>query len=174
MIFFSYRNAAGNMAVLKSRHITHIVNCTSGPTKILNHFPEYLQYYEFPVNVFLINFELQVFLFLNIYQISEWKLLLKDESDDAVFDFISPLIAFVDAAMNDCGNVLLHCSVGAHRAGSTCCLLLMHYENLNVLAAVKRAKERRNIIEPMAHLLVLLRKYELVRRNKFSIVCSIT
>ena len=44
-------------------------------------------------------------------------------------DFVNPLFAFIDAAIHSNQSILIHCLVGAHRAGTTACLCLMNYES---------------------------------------------
>lgn len=54
-----------------------------------------------------------------------------DELAKAVPAFVTPLFAFIDSALANNSSVLVHCLAGAHRAGTTGCLCLMHYESLD-------------------------------------------
>ena len=54
----------------------------------------------------------------------------------------------------------MHCLAGAHRAGTTGCLLLMHKEGLSAADAVKAAKQLRPVINPIGSLPTLLRVFE--------------
>ena len=48
-----------------------------------------------------------------------------------IVDFLKTLFAFVDGALAKGESVLVHCLAGAHRAGTTGCLLLMYKHSLN-------------------------------------------
>ena len=50
------------------------------------------------------------------------------------------------------GAVLVHCLAGAHRAGTTGCLLLMHKGGLGASDAIMAAKRLRPIINPIGSL----------------------
>ena len=55
---------------------------------------------------------------------------------------------------------------GAHRAGTTGCLLLMYKEGLDVDAAVELAQSLRPIINPIGQLPLLLRRYQALRERQ--------
>ena len=61
------------------------------------------------------------------------------------------------------GKVLVHCLAGAHRAGTTGCLLLMKYGNLPHAEAVATAKKLRPVIDPIGRFPELLRRYDAAR-----------
>ena len=48
-LFVGNQSAAQNLSLLRSSGITHVVNCTHGPSKIPNYHPGELQYFEFPI-----------------------------------------------------------------------------------------------------------------------------
>lgn len=77
--------------------------------------------------------------------------------------FVGKLFVFVDAALAAGQSVLIHCLAGAHRAGTTGCLLLMFKEGLSAEDAVLCAQDRRPIINPIGQLPLLLRRYEALR-----------
>ena len=76
--------------------------------------------------------------------------------DDTVF-------AFVDGALAKGENVLVHCLAGAHRAGTTGVLLLMHKSGLGAAEATSAAKQLRPAINPICDFPELLRLYESTR-----------
>ena len=80
--------------------------------------------------------------------------------------FVNPLFAFIDSALAEGASVLVHCLAGAHRAGTTGCLCLMHYANLDVATAIASAKSLRPIIDPMGHLRELLNRFQMIRELK--------
>ena len=51
-------------------------------------------------------------------------------SRQQVMAFVQQLFDFVEAALAAGSSVLIHCLAGAHRAGTTGCLLLMHKTGL--------------------------------------------
>mmetsp|Transcript_39972 Transcript_39972/g.110045 ORF Transcript_39972/g.110045 Transcript_39972/m.110045 type:complete len:102 (+) Transcript_39972:2-307(+) len=77
--------------------------------------------------------------------------------------FLRTLFEFVDDALVQGGSVLIHCLAGAHRAGTTGILLLMHESRLGKTEATKAAKAARPVINPIGGLPHLLTMYESVR-----------
>ncbi len=63
-------------------------------------------------------------------------------------EFVSPLFAVIDETLARGQSVLLHCWAGAHRAGTTACLCLMHYHGLDKAEAVANAQSIRSVIDP--------------------------
>jgi len=78
-------------------------------------------------------------------------------------EFIRPLITFVDGALAKGENVLVHCLAGAHRAGTTGCLLLMYKAGMPRMEAIRSAKKLRPVIDPIGGLPELLKRYEELR-----------
>ncbi len=79
---------------------------------------------------------------------------------------------FIDEALVRGQSVLVHCLAGAHRAGTTGCLCLMHYEHLNPTPAIAAARARRSIIDPIDRLPELLDWYQAMRDATGSTVCT--
>lgn len=77
-----------------------------------------------------------------------------------ILAFVQTLFDFLDAAMGAGGRVLVHCLAGAHRAGTTGCLILMRQCGLSAQQAIKAAKQLRHIINPIGNLPGLLKLYE--------------
>ena len=106
------RSAAQNKAMLDGMGITHVVNCT-------DNMPQYHEKDRGPNKITYLRFPT-----------SFWK---QYEAD--LTKFIRPLFNFVDEALAKGGNVLVHCLAGAHRAGTTGCMLLMYKAMLAQVAA---------------------------------------
>lgn len=149
--------------MLRSSGITHVVNCTHGPSKIPNYHVGSVAYYEFPI--------------------SNWHNIVTGVDPTIIYgkscapsplvaitvpvaDFVDPLFEFIDAALSAGNSVLVHCLAGAHRAGTTGCLCLMHYGGYDVSTAIAVAKRLRPVIDPIGHLPEFLSRYHVARRMK--------
>ena len=108
-LYVGNNTAAQNAADLKRHGVTHVVNCT-------DNLPLYhegtFRYLRFNISFFPMYPNLASFL-------------------DTLFEF-------VDEALAQGGSVLVHCLAGAHRAGTTGCLLLMRFMKMNRCAARHR------------------------------------
>ena len=87
-------------------------------------------------------------------------------SREEVWAFAQSLFTFVDAALQQGGGVLVHCLAGAHRAGTTGVLCLMHYEGLDSATATQTAKALRPAINPIGGLPGFLAFYEYMRQQQ--------
>jgi hypothetical protein len=125
--------------------ITHVVNCTDDMPNFHEGAdePERPRYYRFNV-VAHARYSTQV---------------------ASLLQFLVPLFGFVDSALAAGGNVLVHCLAGAHRAGTTGCLLLMYKEKLRAADAVATARQRRPVIHPIGNLPALLGRFDQLRRT---------
>ena len=74
------------------------------------------------------------------------------------------MLKFVEKALNKGENVLIHCLAGAHRAGTTSIINLMHFENLGADKAIKLAKSIRPVIDPISNFPQLLYFFESYRK----------
>lgn len=152
--------ARGPATKLLSLGITHVVNCTDD----MKNFCEVPETYEpHP----MANAKRIKYLRFNIaqYRAAGEKLREHPASETEIDQFIRTLFAFVSEALAGGGSVLVHCLAGAHRAGTTGCLLLMWKAGLGALEAVKAAKSLRPVINPIGGLPGLLRLFE-HRRDK--------
>ena len=123
-IYVGDHTAAESEAILKDRGITHIVNCTDDlPLYHEGHF-RYLRFHA-----------------------AGWSSLV-DFTHSSVMRFVEPLFGFVDEALATGNSVLVHCLAGAHRAGTTGCLLLMRMHDESPAEATMRAKSHRSVINP--------------------------
>jgi protein-tyrosine phosphatase len=77
-----------------------------------------------------------------------------------VMAFVQQLFDFVEGALVAGSSVLIHCLAGAHRAGTTGCLLLMHKTGLGADQATRMAQAARPVINPIGGLPKLLRAFE--------------
>ncbi len=140
IIYVGNQNAAENLKYLKENNITHVVNCTYGSSAIPNyHEKAGIKYYQFPISNW--------FEFVNA-------------TNASVMLFCDGLFTFVDNAISSNQNVLVHCLAGAHRAGTTGCLLLMHYCDMDVETSIRTAKTLRPIIDPIGQLPEFLRRFQ--------------
>jgi protein-tyrosine phosphatase len=79
--------------------------------------------------------------------------------------FLQPLWDFLDEALSKGVSVLVHCLAGAHRAGTTGCLILMRYAAMSAEEAVDAARTLRPVIDPIGRFPQLLCRYQHVREN---------
>eukprot|EP00435_Cladocopium_sp_Y103_P063304 s895_g24.t2 len=137
VFYVGNQTAASNLPLLQKHGITHVVNCT-------DNMPNYhegnssIRYYRFDIS----RFHRQV------------------KTDADADRFVQPMLDFVSSALASGKNVMVHCLAGAHRAGTTGCICLMHFAQLDAKDAVSAAKRCRPIIEPIADFPVLLAKLE--------------
>lgn len=130
-VFVGNNTAAQNLAELQRSGVTHVVNCTDNLPLYHEGQLTYLR-----------------------FNISFWPA----ERDLAAF--LATLFDFVDDAISKGGSVLVHCLAGAHRAGTSGCLLLMKYGRLNRTDAVLTAKKLRSAIDPIGRFPQLLQNAE--------------
>ncbi len=62
------------------------------------------------------------------------------------------MFEFIEDAISNGQNVMVHCLAGAHRAGTTGVACLIHFAKLPVMDAITIAKKCRPIIDPIGHL----------------------
>lgn len=62
------------------------------------------------------------------------------------------MFQFIEEAISQGENVLVHCLAGAHRAGTTGVCCLIHFAHLSVPDAISIAKRCRPIIDPIGQL----------------------
>lgn len=147
VIYCGNQTAAASLALLNSKTITFVVNCTHGSAAIANYHKSSLQYYTFPI--------------------AAWEM-YAGSTDSSLQQFVDPLFKFIDTALEKGESVLVHCLAGAHRAGTTSVACLIHYGGImNVREAIACAQELRSAINPIGHLpdfLVRLLRMEASKR----------
>jgi protein-tyrosine phosphatase len=70
------------------------------------------------------------------------------DTTDGVLKIFQPTFEWIDRALENGHNVLIHCLAGAHRAGTTAIAYLMHKVKLDLRSAIISAKLCRPIIHP--------------------------
>ena len=80
------------------------------------------------------------------YHIFDINAVCKYRPSDQLLELKS-LMSFVQTRIA-CGNVLLHCKAGRHRAAATaCCLILMNSKTISGLDAIRRVEQHRRRAE---------------------------
>lgn len=152
--------AANNIHIINKNKITTIINCTrparSGCLPNYHESNPRLKYYDFPVACW------------NDY-------ILYDSAGDRVTDirekfkqmtvFFSPMLQCIEKTLRRGENVLIHCLAGAHRAGTTTIIALMHFKDMTADDATRLAKSIRPVIDPISDFPTLLRLFEQYRQN---------
>jgi len=139
VFYVGNQTAAANLGLLKQHGITHVVNCTDNmPNYHENAAGSPIKYHRFDITSF--------------YR--------RVHSDADAVQFAKAMLEFVGAALSDGKNVMAHCLAGAHRAGTTGCICLMHFAKLPRSEAVPMAKRCRPIIDPIGDFPELLAKLE--------------
>jgi len=134
-------DAAEDLGGLQGAGITTVVNCT---TDLSCPHRGRLQYFTF--------------------DISWWRRHTNDK-DENIPHFVKPVIQTVEAALDRGESVLVHCLAGAHRAGTTGTMLLMHLQGKDSRAALLEARSKRSIINPIGDFPEFLRKCDNLSRN---------
>ena len=75
-------------------------------------------------------------------------------------EFWAPAHDFIDAALDDGHNVMVHCLAGAHRAGTTGVSYMMKAGKMSYTEALRVAKRQRPVVDPMGYLEEMLLKLE--------------
>lgn len=113
VFYVGNQTAASNLPLLQKHGITHVVNCT-------DNMPNYhegsssIRYHRFDIS----RFHRQV------------------KTDADADRFVQAMLDFVGSALASGKNVMVHCLAGAHRAGTTGCICLMHFAQLDAKDAV--------------------------------------
>eukprot|EP00092_Neocalanus_flemingeri_P077623 GFUD01096432.1.p1 GENE.GFUD01096432.1~~GFUD01096432.1.p1 ORF type:complete len:188 (+),score=41.52 GFUD01096432.1:182-745(+) len=136
--------AARDLSGLQARGITSVVNCT---TNIECFHKGTLDYFTF--------------------DIAYWRRLAAQagKSAQGLVKFLKPVLEFINDVINRGESVLVHCLAGAHRAGTTGIICLMHFEGLVSREAVLLAQSRRPIIESIGDFRDLLGKCDQLPRD---------
>ena len=60
------------------------------------------------------------------FDISWWRRYIHDDIKNLP-NFLSPMLTFIEDCLKGGGSVLVHCLMGAHRAGTTGVICVMHF-----------------------------------------------
>lgn len=131
--------AAKSLGMLDRHNITHVVNCTDSIPNYHERSPGS------PITYFR-------------FDITSHYHRVRSEKEAVVF--AQPMLNFVADALSRGKNVLAHCLAGAHRAGTTGCICLMHFAKLSTKDAISSAKQCRPIIDPICDFPLLLAMLE--------------
>jgi protein-tyrosine phosphatase len=71
----------------------------------------------------------------------------KDSKDVKIIPYFSEIYEFIEAAIENKENILVHCKGGMSRSPSMLCSYIIKKFNLTFDEAYKILKERRNVIE---------------------------
>lgn len=144
-IFVGNKIAAKNLTLLKQLKLTRVINCTLDNLNVPNFHEKHFKYYNFAIR--------------------NWHKYITS-ANSTILEFIYPVFRFIDSAIEKGENVLVHCYLGAHIAGTLATACLMYYENLDVASAISKAKTLRPIINPTGNLKEFLYKFEFDKNHK--------
>lgn len=138
-IYVGNEVAAKSLGMLQKHNITHVVNCTDSiPLYHQNKPGAGITYLRFDITS-------------HYHRV-------RTEKEAVVF--VQPMLDFVTEATSKGNNVMVHCLAGAHRAGTTGVLCLMHFAKLGATDATFIAKQCRPIIDPICDFPLLLARVE--------------
>eukprot|EP00667_Euglena_gracilis_P017360 EG_transcript_18287 len=135
-VFVGNYVAASKLEILHEHHITHIVNLQNTDAVNYHEKDPAFTYLRFPI--------------------AFWARAPKMDTNAGVLSFLQPVLSFIQRALEDGRNVLLHCLAGAHRAGTMGVIVLMHFAGLRLPDALAAAKKCRPVINPIGMLIQLL------------------
>jgi hypothetical protein len=144
-IFVGNKIAAENLTLLKQLKVTRVINCTFDNLSVPNFYEKHFKYYNFAIR--------------------NWNKYITS-ANSKILEFIYPVFRFINYAIENGENVLIHCYLGAHRAGTLATASLMYYENLDVVTAISKVKTLRPIINPTGNLKKFLYKFEFDKNHK--------
>ena len=127
VLYVGGRGAARDLGLLWRSRITRVANCTDS-------LPQYhdrsgggpVAYFRFDVG--------------------SHRRVVRNDAEAA--RFCCQMIEWVGAALLAGAGVLVHCREGAHRAGTSGCILLMHFAGLSAAEALAAARRCRPVIAP--------------------------
>ena len=147
----SARSAAG----FRAASISRVANCCSKPNFLEEDasLPD-LEYLEFPIARWRQELSTHVVTVTGAEGSPAASQLRFPDAE--VLAFFAQLFSFVDDALAEGRNVLVHCVDGAHSAGGAGVAFLMHRVGMDVQTAIAAARRARPIIDPPQSIRVLL------------------
>ena len=129
-LYISSFAGASNLEELKSKNITHIVCCGLG---LKAFFPDQFKYH---------------------------KINLIDKETENIRKYFDETNKFINDAMLNNGNILVHCYAGISRSTSIIIAYLMKHQKMNFNKALELIKEKRGKIQPNSGFILQLKAYE--------------
>ena len=172
MLYCGNIDAAKTRSILDEANVTHVVNCTTdhplffeGAGIQVSGERSECERATIPCGAIII-FLLTSIQYLR-FPIAEWWRKAPTRGDHGqLLRFLSPLFDFVLDALKRDKSVMVHCLAGAHRAGTTGCILLMYKAGLSAMAAIAAAKRLRPVIDPIGRFPELLQKVQVLQDEK--------
>lgn len=130
-IYIGSIGAANNKPALLENKITHIVNLAATVKCV---FPEDFEYLKIDG--------------------------LLDSADADITKHFDKTNNFISEAINNKGNVLVHCHAGISRSSTVIIAWLIKEKNMSLEEALKLCKSKRNKIQPNSGFIIQLKKYE--------------
>lgn len=133
--------AASNKEFHNSEKVHYIINCQEETSVNFHENNSNYRYYRFPI--------------------TKWGCMMQGgQSRERVTDFFKLPFGWIDKALSEGHNCLIHCLAGAHRAGTTSVAFLMYKHGWTYPQALQYAQECRPIIGPFSWLIDMLNQYE--------------
>ena len=136
-LFLGSKGPAADLAALKARGVTHVVNCTADGIEgsVPNYFEASgeLRYYRLP---------------------------LLDGPKCALLPLIQAALDWTTAALDGGGVLFAHCHAGSSRSGALVCAILMTSDRLSFADAWALARAKRPVVRPNAGFRAHLRAYQ--------------
>jgi protein-tyrosine phosphatase len=154
--------AAGTLSILRERGITKVVNCQSVTSRNVFEGKESagITYFRFPVADHSYNL---IAATKSSSRLGESHAESHAEPSRMVLEYLAPLFAFVDTAVAEGDSVLIHCLAGAHRAGTTGVVYIMHKADVGMVPALALAQRCRKVINPFGALVNFIVAYDAAR-----------
>lgn len=140
-IYMGSMYAALNIDKLKEYNITHVINCAQTLSKFIPNFVEYRN----------------DFTYLSLPMI--------DSLEFVITEYIKESLKFINEAINQNGNVFIHCAQGKSRSGCIVIAYLMNKYKICYDDAYKIAKKGRILCNPNCNF-----KYQLIQMQKDGII----
>ena len=129
-LFLGSIGSASNLKNLENSKITHILCCGSG---IKNYFPDKFKYYNIP---------------------------LLDSDKEDIKKYFGSSYEFIDEAIKNNGNVLVHCHAGISRSSSILIAYIMKSQKMSLEKVLELMKSKREKVNPNTGFMKQLKDYE--------------
>merc|ERR1712062_170172 len=99
------------------------------------------------------------------FDVSFWRREVDGRLNGELSSFLKPVLEFISDVIHRGESVLVHCLAGAHRAGTTGIICLMHFRGMNSTTAISLAQTKRPIIDPIGDFRQLLSNCDQLQRD---------